>query len=145
LGARRRKSVNAYYVKAGSITIDGEAVCCDASGLAVFADLHSRELDDRVILYAFDLLELDGEDYRPQPFHARKAELEKLLAKAPSGIQYNEHVKGDGQIVFEHACKLGLEGIVSKHREHPYRSGRSKSWLKTKNPTAPGVLRFERE
>ena len=98
-----------------------------------------------MLLYAFDLLELDGEDFRPQPLHARKARLAKLLAKAPAGIQYNEHVEGDGAVVFTHACKLGLEGIVSKHREHPYRSGPSKTWLKIKNPAAPGVTRFERE
>jgi ATP-dependent DNA ligase len=48
----------------------------------------------------------------------------------------------DGRDHFEHACKLGLEGIVSKRRDHPYRSGPSKAWLKIKNPTAPGVLRF---
>jgi bifunctional non-homologous end joining protein LigD len=132
-------------LRASTATIDGEAVCYDANGLSVFADLHSREHDDRVVLYAFDLLELDGEDFRPQPLHARKARLEALLAKAPAGIQYNEHVEGDGQVVFEHACKLGLEGIVSKHRDHPYRSGRSKTWLKVKNPAAPGVTRFERD
>ena len=96
-----------------------------------------------MFLYAFDLLELDGEDWRPRPLEQRKARLAKLLAKAPAGIQYSEHVEGDGAIVFEHACQLGLEGIVSKHREHPYRSGRSKTWLKIKNPKAPGVLRFE--
>jgi bifunctional non-homologous end joining protein LigD len=101
--------------------------------------------DDRAILYAFDLLELDGEDFRPQPLHARKARLEKLLAAARAGILYNEHVRGDGQTVFEHACRMGLEGIVSKHRDHPYRSGRSKTWLKIKNPAAPGVTRFVRE
>jgi bifunctional non-homologous end joining protein LigD len=129
-------------LSAGSATIDGEAVVCDASGLAVFDMLHSRQHDDHVILYAFDLLELDGEDWRPRPLDARKARLEKLLAKAPAGFQFNEHVVGDGQIVFEHACKLGLEGIVSKHRDHPYRSGRSKSWIKVKNPAAPGVTRF---
>jgi bifunctional non-homologous end joining protein LigD len=133
-------------LNATSATIDGEAVVCDdESGLSIFEELHSRRSDDRVSLYAFDLLELDGEDFRPQPLHARKAQLEKLLAKAPSGIQFNEHVEGDGQLVFEHACKLGLEGIVSKHRDHPYRSGRSKSWLKVKNPAAPGVTRFEKE
>jgi ATP-dependent DNA ligase len=48
-----------------------------------------------------------------------------------------------GVTIFEHACKLGFEGIVSKHREHPYRSGPSKSWLKVKNPNAPGVTRFK--
>jgi bifunctional non-homologous end joining protein LigD len=130
-------------VPASSATIDGEAVVCDANGLLVFEELHSRRHDDRVILYAFDLLELDGEDLRPQPLLARKTRLEALLAKAPAGIQYNEHAAGDGQVVFQHACKLGLEGIISKHRDHPYRSGRSRSWLKIKNLAAPGVTRFE--
>jgi bifunctional non-homologous end joining protein LigD len=131
-------------ITASSATIDGEAVCCDANGVSVFDDLHSRQHDRRALLYAFDLLELDGEDLRPQPLHARKARLEALLAKAPAGIQYNEHAEGDGKLVFDHACRLGLEGIVSKHRDHPYRSGRSKTWLKVKNPAAPGVMRFER-
>jgi bifunctional non-homologous end joining protein LigD len=132
-------------LRASSVTIDGEAVCCDANGLSIFEELHSRRSDDRALLYAFDLLELDGEDFRPQPLHVRKARLEKLLAAARAGIQFNEHVEGDGQLVFAHACKLGLEGIVSKHREHPYRSGRSKRWLKVKNPTAPGVTRFKED
>ncbi len=60
-----------------------------------------------------------------------------------AGVQFNEHIDGDGATVFAHACKLGFEGIVSKHRGHPYRSGPSKSWIKVKNPTAPAVLRFE--
>jgi ATP-dependent DNA ligase len=59
------------------------------------------------------------------------------------GIRLSEHLEGDGAAIFAHACKLGFEGIVSKHREHPYRSGPSKGWLKVKNPAAPGVLRFE--
>jgi ATP-dependent DNA ligase len=54
-------------------------------------------------------------------------------------------LEGDGTVVFEHACKLGLEGIVSKHRENPYRSGPSKTWLKIKNPAATSVTRFERD
>jgi bifunctional non-homologous end joining protein LigD len=132
-------------LKATSVTIDGEAVCCDANGLSVFEELHSRRSDDRALLYAFDLLELDGDDFRPQPLDERKARLEQLLAAARAGIQYNKHVEGDGQVVFEHACRMGLEGIASKHRDHPYRSGRSKSWLKVKNPAAPGVKRFQTE
>jgi bifunctional non-homologous end joining protein LigD len=132
-------------IRATSATVDGEAVYCGENGLSIFEALHSRQHNDRAFLYAFDLLELDGEDFRPKPLHARKARLEKLLAKAPAGIQYNEHVDGDGQLVFDHAYKLGLEGIVSKHRDHPYRSGRSKSWFKIKNTAAPGVTRFERE
>jgi bifunctional non-homologous end joining protein LigD len=60
-----------------------------------------------------------------------------------SGIQLNDHISGDGAVIFDHACRLRLEGIVSKHRQHPYRSGPSKSWLKTKNPNSPAMLRLE--
>jgi ATP-dependent DNA ligase len=75
--------------------------------------------------------------------HGRKARLEALLVRVSPGIHLVEHMAGDGATVFEHACKLGFEGIVSKSREHPYRSGPSKAWLKVKNLAAPGVLRFE--
>jgi hypothetical protein len=61
-------------------------------------------------------------------------------SKAPSGN--NEHLEGDGAEI-SHACQMGLEGIVSKRRDRPYRSGPSKAWLKTKNAAAPGVLRFK--
>ena len=90
-----------------------------------------------MILYAFDLLELHGEDWRPRPLAERKARLEKLLAKSPPRIQDSEHLEGDGAVIFAGACGLGCEGIVSKHREHPYRSGPSKAWLKIKNPKRP--------
>ena len=128
-----------------SVTIDGEAVWCDGAGLAVFDKLHSRAFDGEVSFYAFDLLELDGTDWRPRTLDERKERLAELLANARSGIQYSEHLEGDGAAIFAHACKLGAEGIVSKHREHPYRSGPSKAWLKTKNPAAPGMLRFREE
>jgi bifunctional non-homologous end joining protein LigD len=124
--------------------IDGEAVCCDDAGVADFEKLHSRANDNRVFLDAFDLLELDGVDHRPLPLEERKAALAELLnGAAAGGIHLVEHTEGDGGTVFEHACKLGFEGIVSKRRDHPYRSGPSKAWLKVKNPKAPGVLRFE--
>jgi bifunctional non-homologous end joining protein LigD len=77
-----------------------------------------------------------------EPLERRKARLERVLARAPAGIQFNEHAADlDGATVFEHACKLGLEGIVSKRREFPYRSGRTKSWIKVKNPKSPAMLR----
>ena len=136
-----RKAVAA--IRTGSAVVDGEAVCCDGAGVAVFEKLHSRAHDDQAFLYAFDLLELNGEDWRPRPLEERKAKLEKLLGKVPPGIQFSEHLEGDGAAIFAHACKLGLEGIVSKHREHAHRSGPAKTWLKVKNPAAPGVLRFE--
>ncbi len=130
---------------AASATIDGEAVYCDEAGLAIFDRLHSRAYDDQVFLYAFDLLELDGVDWRPRPLERRKSRLAKLLAAARAGVRCSEHMEGDGVAIFEHACRLGAEGVVSKHREHAYRSGRSRVWLKTKNPAAPGMLRFHEE
>ena len=75
-------------------------------------------------------------DWRPRTLEERKDRLAQLLADAPAGIQYSEHLEGDGAAIFAHACKLGAEGIVSKHREHPYRSGPIKAWLKTKNPAS---------
>ena len=64
----------------------------------------------------------------------RKQRLAKVLARAGNAIQFNEHLAHDGPAVFEHACRLGLEGIVSKRLDSPYRSGPSKTWLKSKNP-----------
>jgi bifunctional non-homologous end joining protein LigD len=78
---------------------------------------------------------------RPRPLRERKAKLAKLLASAPAGIVYNEHTDEDGATVFRHACKLGLEGIVSKRLSAPYRSGPSRDWLKTKNPDSPAMVR----
>jgi ATP-dependent DNA ligase len=96
-----------------------------------------------VFLYAFDLLEINGEDLRTSPLEQRKARLRKLLKNRKSGIIYNEHLDGDGAVIFRHACKMGLEGIVSKRRDMAYRSGRAKSWLKIKNPDSPAMLRVE--
>jgi ATP-dependent DNA ligase len=135
----------AAKLPAGSAVLDGEAVCCDDAGVADFEKLHSRAHDGSALLYAFDLLELDGVDHRPLPLEVRKDALAKLLEKAPGGIHLVEHMEGDGATIFAHACKLGLEVVVSKRRDHPYRSGPSKAWLKVKNPAAPGVLRFVEE
>ena len=124
-------------------TIDGELVVCDRAGIADFERLHSREHDRLAFLYAFDLLELDGVDVRPLPLAERKDRLRELLQGCPPGIQFNDHIEGDGAEIFAHACKLGFEGIVSKDRTRPHRSGPSKTWIKIKNLQAPGVLRFE--
>src|SRR5262245_56143828 len=101
---------------------------------------------DSTRLFAFDLLELDGRDLRREPLEVRKATLASVLRKARSGVQLNEHLEHeDGELVFRHACKMGLEGIVSKRLGSPYRSGRSKDWLKFKNPDAPAVKREAEE
>ncbi|HLH94974.1 MAG TPA: RNA ligase family protein [Xanthobacteraceae bacterium] len=125
------------------VTIDGEAVVCGDDGVSDFARLHGRQHDAAAILYAFDLLELAGDDLRPRPLEERKARLAKLLSRVPVAIRYNEHLAGDGATVFTHACRMGLEGIVSKDRTRGYRSGRARHWLKIKNPQAPGTLRFK--
>jgi ATP-dependent DNA ligase len=75
----------------------------------------------------------------------RKATLASVLAKAGSGIRFNEHIEGDGPTVFAHACKMWLEGIVSKRKDSTYRWGRSPDWLKMKNPDAPAVTREAEE
>jgi ATP-dependent DNA ligase len=98
-----------------------------------------------VFLYAFDLLELDGRDLRREPIEVRKRRLATLLRGARLGLQLNEHIAESGDVVFRHACKLGFEGIVSKRLGSIYRSGRSKDWLKFKNPDAPAVKREAEE
>jgi bifunctional non-homologous end joining protein LigD len=96
-------------------------------------------------MWAFDLIELDGDDLRLDPLEMRKATLATLLARAAPGLRLNEHMEEDGPLVFHHACKLGLEGIVSKRKDSRYRSGRSPHWIKSKNPSAPAVKREAEE
>ena len=105
------------------LLIDGEAVCCDGDGMPVFDRLRYRRDDRHVFLYAFDLLQLDSRDLRREPIEDRKAELARLLRRAKPGLQLNEHISEPGDIVFRHACKLGLEGIVSKRLGSPFRPG----------------------
>src|SRR5215831_7535683 len=90
--------------------------------------------------------ELNSQDLRREPIESRKRELGKLLRwSAQNGLQLNEHIAEPGDVVFQHACKMGLEGIVSKRLGSRYRSGRSKDWLKFKNPVAPAVKREAEE
>jgi bifunctional non-homologous end joining protein LigD len=126
-----------------SCLLDGEVVTCDEDGIPVFDRLRYRRGEP--LLYVFDLLELDGRDLRGEPIELRKATLAKLLRKAPVRLQFNEHIDEAGDIVFRHACKLGFEGIVSKRLGSPYISGRSRHWIKMKNPQAPAVRREAEE
>ena len=123
-----------------------EAVACGEDGIALFERIRYRRHDDSVFMWAFDLIELNGEDLRREQLEQRKAALARLLARAAPGLRFNEHlVEEDGPLVFHHACKLGLEGIVSKRRDSPYSSGRSRNWIKSKNPDAPAVKREAKE
>jgi ATP-dependent DNA ligase len=100
---------------------------------------------ETLFLYAFDLIELNGDDLRRDPLEVRKATLASIVAKASPGIRFNEHMEGNGPTVFAHACKMGLEGTVSKRKDSPYRSGRSPHWLKMKHADAPAVKREAEE
>ena len=129
-----------------SCIVDGEAVACGEDGIASFDRIRYRRHDADVFLYAFDLIEVDGDDLRREPLAVRKATLASLLARAARGLRLNEHLEEqDGPLVFAHACKLGLEGIVSKRRSSSYRSGRSPDWIKSKNPDAPAMKREAEE
>jgi bifunctional non-homologous end joining protein LigD len=105
-----------------------------------FDALHSRVNDQGASACAFDLLMLNGDDMRRRPYVERKAALRKLLRHG-RGIQYVEHAEGHGDRLFAAACKLGLEGIVSKKLDASYRSGPSRIWVKVKNPKAPAATR----
>jgi bifunctional non-homologous end joining protein LigD len=132
-------------LRAHSFLIDGEAIVTNGHGLAVFDLIRRQRHSDDAVLIAFDLIELDGEDLRRTPIEQRKRTLAKLVRRPHAGIVLNEIFEGNGDILFEHACKLGCEGIVSKRLGSTYRSGRSPHWLKIKNPKAPAVTREAEE
>ena len=122
---------------AHSFLLDGEAIVTNDRGLAVFDLIRHKRHGEDAVLIAFDLIELEGEDLRRRPLEERKRKLAKLVRGPHPGIVLNEIFEGDGDILFEHACKLGCEGIVSKRLGSPYRAGRSPHWVKVKNPKAP--------
>ena len=113
-------------------------------GISDFNGLHSRKHDDEVMFYAFDILVSDGEDLRKLPLHLRKTNLARLLARRVNGIFLADFEQGEiGPDLFRHACLMGLEGLVSKHKDRPYRAGRSPHWVKVKNrkhPASHGLL-----
>jgi bifunctional non-homologous end joining protein LigD len=117
--------------------IDGEICALDNHGAPDFAALQaalSEGETDKLVYFAFDLLADDGEDLRDLPLKERKARLETLLAKAGADarIRYVDHFETGGDAVLRSACRLSLEGIVSKQIDAPYHSGRSASWVKSK-------------
>jgi bifunctional non-homologous end joining protein LigD len=129
-----------------SCIIDGEAVACGDEGIACFELIRRWDTDESVFMWACDLIELEGTDVRRDPLIQRKALLQRALARSESGLRFNEHLDNeDGPLVFQHGCKLGLEGIGSKRRDSPYSSGRSRHWIKSKNPNAPAVKREAEE
>ncbi len=117
--------------------IDGEVAAFEATNKLSFHALQaalSNGDDSHLVYFAFDLLWENGEDLRKRPLLERKAQLQKLLADSPKGgpIQFVEHLETDGDDVLAGACKVGLEGIVSKALDAPYTSGRAETWTKAK-------------
>ena len=121
----------------GSALIDGEIVVEDVSGISSFNDLQADlkvGRRDRFRYFVFDVLYCDGFDLTKVVLRDRKGLLQQLLAGSPanSPLRYSEHLEVDGPTMLEHACRLGLEGIISKRADLPYRSGRGTHWVKSK-------------
>ncbi|WP_244661673.1 RNA ligase family protein [Mesorhizobium huakuii] len=124
----------AEKLPAKSFIIDGEMIAPEADGRPNFHQMHSRMAWNAELLafVAFDILHKDDKDLRPLPAIERKAMLWELVQPATGIIQYSQHVEGGGADFFAAVDKLNLEGMVSKRRNSPYRSGESDAWLKTK-------------
>ncbi|MEH2512162.1 bifunctional non-homologous end joining protein LigD [Nitrobacteraceae bacterium AZCC 1564] len=125
----------AKSLKSRSAVIDGEAVVYGSNGLPDFQKLR-RELGKRKLgklyFHAFDLLYLDGYDLKAVAYTQRKQMLKRLLAKASDTFVFVDYVEADGDEIFGKACEMGLEGLVAKRADAPYRSGRQESWIKLK-------------
>ena len=124
-------------LKLGSALIDGEVVVEQETGVSSFTGLQEAlkaGRSDQMIFYVFDLLYLGGYDLTKAALIHRKTLLAGCLDDVPAGgsIRYSEHIEGNGKAMLQNACRLGLEGIISKRKDQPYRSGRAKDWFKTK-------------
>ncbi|HUO87933.1 MAG TPA: DNA ligase D, partial [Rhizomicrobium sp.] len=121
----------------GSALIDGEIIVEDGGGLSNLNDLQAdlkSGRQDRFRYFAFDLLYCDGFDLTSVPLIDRKALLQRVMTglSPATPLRFSEHLETDGPTMLEHSCRLGLEGIISKRKDLPHRSGRSDDWLKSK-------------
>jgi bifunctional non-homologous end joining protein LigD len=122
-----------------TMILDGEAVALDEQGRSDFGRLQKalggrggKRFAREAFFYAFDLLYLDGRDLTRLPLSERRRLLETIVSGQDGIIRLSEEVKGEGRDLLEHACNLGLEGIIGKRRDKPYRSGRNGDWIKAK-------------
>jgi bifunctional non-homologous end joining protein LigD len=117
-----------------SALIDGEVMVLDEAGRSNFALIQNALKTGAPLVYvAFDLLWLDGEDLRDLPLIERKRRLRAVLGRRRNGpLRFSEHLEGRGADILERLCAAGYEGIVSKRKNAPYRSGRGQHWLKIK-------------
>jgi bifunctional non-homologous end joining protein LigD len=121
---------DAWHINAGSAIIDGEVVVPSANGTTDFSVLQNelKGKSTKIVMVAFDLLYLNGYDLRKLPLFERKALLKKNIDG--TDVQFSESFEVDGGEMFEHACKTGLEGVISKVRDSRYPTGRSNDWVK---------------
>jgi bifunctional non-homologous end joining protein LigD len=118
-----------------SATIDGEAIVAGQDGISDFFALHQALAAGNAPdagLIAFDLIELDGKELRDDAIEARRKRLKRLIGSTASALQFSDEIGGEGKDALHEAREMGLEGIVSKRRGSPYRSGRNPNWRKTK-------------
>jgi bifunctional non-homologous end joining protein LigD len=133
---------SALKLREDRFVLDGEAVLLGIDGVSDFDGLHSRKHDQAVQFYAFDMLAGGGDDHRKLPLSLRKQNLARLLARRADGVHAAPFEQGEiGPDLFRHACLMGLEGLVSKHRERTYGVGHCTHWLKVKNPRHPAYRR----
>lgn len=124
---------------AASAVLDGEIVAIESNGVSSFGRLQQALSEERtgdLVYQVFDLVHLDGESLRDTPLHARKRVLSELFDlasfKEQANVRFTEHLEGEGTELLEHACQLGLEGIISKHADASYRATRNRQWRKIK-------------
>ena len=124
----------AEKLKVQSALIDGEAVVLDAAGKSNFQALQASLKGGKanLVYFAFDLLELDGEDLKSKPLTERKKALAKVIGAGKGTIRYSEHIQGKGEKLLESFCEAGLEGVISKRADSRYTGVRADTWLKIK-------------
>jgi DNA ligase D-like protein (predicted ligase) len=133
---RYRRTIEALgSLKVKSAYLDGELCALNADGVPVFSRLQAAMDEgrtDQLVFFAFDLLFLNGESAAQQPLIGRKKRLERLFKKEIGGLRYSEHVIGDGPGFRAQACRLGLEGAISKQADRSYAPGDRGIWVKSK-------------
>ncbi len=132
-------AASARKLGVGTAILDGEAVVLDNKGRSDFGALQrslggrgGKRASDEAVFFAFDLLYFDGHILTNTELFVRRHLLADLLARSSGAVQLSEEVEGDGETLLQAACAHGLEGIIAKHRESKYRSGRTGDWLKIK-------------
>ena len=135
-------------IKAETAILDGEIVALDKKGVPCFAGLRSGKVANEcaIVFYAFDLLNLNGDDLTEKPVVERKAILKRILPKQDTGrVRYTEHIVGDGERLFRELEKRKLEGMVAKRADSLYVGGRTRAWLKIKTKAGREEMRIRSE